>query len=270
MTPSQEVLDATGEGPARKDPQPSVFEVLTAKRKELHTAIRALAAAEENYDTDSAVAAQQKIDVLVRFIDTLARQHSTELNASATEKAQAWLVERRKGLRDLGQRIAEAQDQVKEALQIVQTKIAEEARLRAAASEFDLVEEVFASRFGFRFDKKTRMALPALEDYVQPVLAAVNLMRPSRQPGLVYSYQASDTPEVRLQKALKAVTTFVKQYGKSLPTEVRAILNDAPVPDPEERKVAEVVTNVTEDDAVIGMGQTLSTALPNVPLSGGL
>jgi hypothetical protein len=269
VTPSNEVNDATGEAPARKDTEPSVFEVLTAKRRELHTAIRALAAAEANYDTDSAVKEQQKVDVLIRFIDTLARQHSAVLNATAADRAQAWLVEQRKGLSDLGQRVAEAQEQVKDALQIVQAKIAAEAQVRAVADQFYLVEEVFAARFGLPWDKKTRgVELPALEDYAAPVLAAVDVLRPSRRehPGLVYPFQASDTPEVRLQKRLTAATVWLKKYRKSLPTEVQAILNDAPVPEPEVEDTRRFQKLEDGSEAVIGMGQALSTALPNAPL----
>jgi hypothetical protein len=81
-------------------------------------------------------------------------------------------------------------------------------------------------------DTSPSASLPPLHDRASPILEVVEPMRPSRRPErrLIVGVTASMTAEQRWRAILDALPEWLRRYGKTLPSEVRAILGDAPIP----------------------------------------
>jgi hypothetical protein len=274
---SQEVLDAIGAAPPR-EPN-TVMDRLEAKRRELVEAEAALAEAEQSMNTDAAVAASTRADVLRRFIARLEREAADELEANAKRHAEQWIAKERRSLTTAAEKIANQQAVIGAKLADLVEAIQVEAELRESGSLFDLAAEVLCARFGLPLPPKgvSDAAQPPLQDWATPVITAVDVMRPSRRERrrLIVGRQASDSARQLRAKTLRAAIELMDEterqlakhrarkrpYAPAIPEEVLAIWRAAPVP----ATALEDEPPNRDEAGVGGMSAAVQRALAAIP-----
>lgn len=204
---------------------------LRAKRKELSEAEAALAAAEQSMNVDAVVDQRARVEALRTFVVSLEATARDEAEVEAKECAAAWVAQREEAVAGYRAAIAEAQAEVETRLAAVLEAIAVESKVRKQLGADALAVEILGARFDIPVDT-ARAALPFVEDYATPVLAAVDKMRPSRSMprGLIVGQPANATLAQRRMAKLRAVHAWVARYGNSLPPDVLAIIEASPIP----------------------------------------
>lgn len=207
-------------------------DTLTEKRGELVATEAALQEAEAALDADAVVALRAKAGVLRGFIAKLEAEARQAADDATKADAAEWLEGHADRMAQTRKRLVAALDAVRPHVEQALQAIATEATIRA---EWDALNDgalVVALRFGL--PSPIRPVSPPVTENVAALLSAVDGMRsPPRPRRLTVGAPASATAEQRRELVLRAVAQFVSTHGRSLPREVRALLDRAPISDAE-------------------------------------
>lgn len=209
----------------------TAVELLAVKRRELADAEAALTRAKAARDTNAEVDALRRVEVVKRHITELELESTAERDAEGKLKAEAWLSAHGRRVKKLAGEVAARQDAVRTALAAAVEAITAEGAARQAVERELIAADLLSRRFDVGKPSASGV-MPPLLDWARDVFEATDRMRPSHvaKRGIVVPNGASWTAEEKQRAALRAVAEYVRKHRRSLPAEVVAILDAAPIP----------------------------------------
>jgi hypothetical protein len=183
-------------------------------------------------DAARVTTARQQAATLREFITRTEREVTALAQAAVQGEAVEWLAGHDARMARAKAKLSTASDAIRPHIEAALRAIAAEQSARA---EFDTQNDaalVLALRFGL--PAPHRPVPPPVADHITALFDAFDAMRtPRRQRRLSVNAAASATAEQRRVLTLHAVHEFIGKYRTSLPVEVRAMLDAAPITDVE-------------------------------------